>query len=132
MDTRSRVLSRADRHDVDAVLDAARVDPLTGLDPAEAARRLAEVGRNALPETPRVTLGDQVITQLREPMAILLLVAAAVSGFSAATTQPSDRPPTPTTERPPPASTPSRRTTTLKVAGPPSTATFRVAAILRA
>lgn len=77
---RSRVLSRADRHDVDAALEAAGVDPRTGLDQAEAERRRAEVGPNELPEPPRVTLGEQVVTQLREPMAILLLVAAAVSG----------------------------------------------------
>ncbi|HEX6256979.1 MAG TPA: cation-transporting P-type ATPase [Euzebyales bacterium] len=75
-----QVIPRADRHTVEDVLEAAGVDPARGLTPGEARARAELAGPNALPEPRRAGLGEQVLTQLREPMAVLLLVAAAVSG----------------------------------------------------
>ena len=51
-----------------------------GLDPAEAAARLAREGPNELPERPPVPLWRRALGQLREPMALLLLAAALVTG----------------------------------------------------
>ncbi len=77
----SDVLDHADRYAVATVLDAARVDPLTGLSAQEARQRLIADGRNELPQPPPQKFSAQVIGQLREPMALLLLGAACVSGI---------------------------------------------------
>ncbi|GAA3655495.1 cation-translocating P-type ATPase [Microbacterium marinilacus] len=55
------------------------VDPERGLTADEAASRLAEHGPNELRGTPPVPLWRRVLTQLRDPLVVLLLVAAAVS-----------------------------------------------------
>lgn len=54
---------------------------VAGLTTAEADRRLAEVGPNALPPARRASLLARTGRELREPMAVLLLGAAAVSGI---------------------------------------------------
>ena len=53
-----------------------------GLDPGEAARRLAVAGPNELPAARRDPLVARLLRQLREPMALLLLVAAVVAGLA--------------------------------------------------
>ena len=55
------------------------VDPSSGLDAAEAARRLAADGPNALPSAPPVPLWRKVLAQFRDPLIYLLLVAIAIS-----------------------------------------------------
>jgi P-type Ca2+ transporter type 2C len=57
-------------------------DARSGLDEAEAARRLVEVGPNELPPARPRALWLRVVDQLREPMSLLLLAAAVVSGFA--------------------------------------------------
>jgi Ca2+-transporting ATPase len=57
-------------------------DPMRGLDGAEAARRLATVGRNELPPPRRRAVVLRLLDQLREPMNLLLLGAASVSGVA--------------------------------------------------
>jgi calcium-translocating P-type ATPase len=66
---------------VEALLAGLGTDPRHGLPHDEAARRLAEVGRNELPRPPPESWRQRVARQLREPMSVLLLVAAAVSGI---------------------------------------------------
>lgn len=68
-----------------AVLGALGSDP-SGLDDAEAGRRLGQVGPNVLAER-RVTAAGVLGRQLRNPLLILLLGAAVVSG---ATGDPAD------------------------------------------
>ena len=53
--------------------------PAGGLTSAEAARRLADVGPNSLPRPRRVTPAGRVLTQLRDPMILLLLAAGIVT-----------------------------------------------------
>jgi P-type Ca2+ transporter type 2C len=62
---------------------ASQVEPdlLRGLDPDEAAARLARFGPNELSPQPRDHWWMRMLRQLREPMAILLMVAAAVAGI---------------------------------------------------
>ncbi len=55
---------------------------LRGLTSAEAARRLAEAGRNELPTAKRRSPLLRIAAQFREPMNVLLLSAAAVSGVA--------------------------------------------------
>jgi Ca2+-transporting ATPase len=57
---------------------AEAVDPGLGLTGAEAARRLAAEGPNALPEAERRTLGRVVLEVVREPMLALLLASTAI------------------------------------------------------
>jgi len=57
------------------------VDPKAGLDDAEAARRLAEFGPNALDETSGRSIGHIVRSTLREPMFLLLLGASGLYLF---------------------------------------------------
>ncbi len=52
----------------------------TGLSGDEAARRLAEHGRNELPRAETASLAVRALAQLREPMAVLLVAAATISG----------------------------------------------------
>mgnify|MGYP001019933359 FL=1 len=55
-----------------------RLAPEVGLSSAEAARRLAEHGRNELPEAPGPTVIGRVGQQLRDPMILLLCGALAL------------------------------------------------------
>jgi len=55
------------------------VDPVAGLTTAEAARRLAAGGPNALRSAPEVPLWRRLLVQVRDPLVVLLLVAVAVS-----------------------------------------------------
>ena len=55
------------------------VDPDTGLDPADAAGRLAEHGANALPEPEPPSFWLRVLVQFENPMQLLLLGAGAAS-----------------------------------------------------
>jgi len=57
------------------------IDVSTGLDDAEAARRLASSGPNSLPEGRGRRLRDLVVEQFRDVMILLLLAAAVVSGI---------------------------------------------------
>ncbi|MEV4706368.1 cation-transporting P-type ATPase [Actinoplanes sp. NPDC049316] len=50
-----------------------------GLSSAEAAERLAQDGPNSLPTHPRVPVWRRVLTQLRDPLIIVLLVAIALT-----------------------------------------------------
>ena len=62
------------------VVERVRVDPDTGLDHAEAARRLADHGPNALPEHAGRGLLQLAVEQVKDVMILLLVVAAVVSG----------------------------------------------------
>ncbi|WP_346434009.1 cation-transporting P-type ATPase [Nonomuraea composti] len=53
--------------------------PLTGLTSAEAASRLARDGANLLPQQPPVPLWRRVVTQLRDPLIVVLLVATVLT-----------------------------------------------------
>ena len=55
-----------------------------GLGSAEVEKRLKESGLNKLKEGEKVSLLSRFLTQLKEPMIIILIVAAAVSGITAA------------------------------------------------
>ncbi len=55
-----------------------------GLSPDEAARRFAQNGPNKLAEQKKPSLLVRFLSQLRDPMTLILLAAAAVSGFTAA------------------------------------------------
>ncbi len=65
---------------VPEVADRVAVDPATGLDRTDAARRLAEHGPNLLPEHHARGLWDLVREQFKDVMILLLLAAAIVSG----------------------------------------------------
>ena len=54
-----------------------------GLTSAESEKRLAENGKNKLKEGEKVTFLQRFLSQLKDPMIIILLAAAAVSGFTA-------------------------------------------------
>lgn len=57
------------------------VDPGTGLDPLEAARRLARDGPNALPAPHHRGLARMVVGQFADVMVLLLLASAVVAGL---------------------------------------------------
>jgi len=65
--------------EADAVVAALESDRRDGLAGAEAARRLATSGRNALPETPPRSLLAVLAGQFRSPLIYLLLVAAGIA-----------------------------------------------------
>jgi Ca2+-transporting ATPase len=71
-----------------SLLDAAEVarslgsDPTEGLTAAEAAGRLARVGRNRLESAPPVPVWRKLLAQFRDPLIYLLLAATAVSLFA--------------------------------------------------
>src|SRR5262245_37165240 len=65
----------------DAVLAALRVDPATGLSGAEAAKRLAATGPNALPEEEPEPGWRRFLEQYRSYMQIILIAAAVVSAL---------------------------------------------------
>jgi P-type Ca2+ transporter type 2C len=52
-----------------------------GLTSADAARLLAAVGPNRLPDPPRRGVGSRLVEQLRDPMILLLLGAAALTTY---------------------------------------------------
>ncbi|MBE6038532.1 MAG: calcium-translocating P-type ATPase, PMCA-type [Anaerofustis stercorihominis] len=54
-----------------------------GLTSSEAARRLAENGKNKLTEAKKDSLAKRLFNQLKDPMLIILIVAAVLSGFTA-------------------------------------------------
>ncbi len=56
---------------------------LSGLPEAEAARRLAENGKNKLVEGKKDSLFKRFFAQLADPMIVILLAAAAISAFTA-------------------------------------------------
>ena len=66
---------------VTEVVGRVRVDPDTGLERAEAARRLAEHGPNELPEHVGRGLLQLAVEQVKDVMILLLVVAAVVSGL---------------------------------------------------
>ncbi len=53
-----------------------------GLTDAEAAGRLQQYGPNKLKDTPKPTFFQRLLTQLRDPMLLILLAAAAVSALT--------------------------------------------------
>ena len=55
------------------------VDPDTGLDPAEAQRRLGRYGANELRPAPPVPLWRKILRQFQDPLIYLLLAAIAIS-----------------------------------------------------
>ena len=50
-----------------------------GLSSQEAAKRLEQYGPNKLKEAPKPTWLQRFLTQLKDPMLIILMIAAAVS-----------------------------------------------------
>src|ERR1700754_1121701 len=67
----------------DAVAGALHVDPAEGLTGAEAARRLAATGPNALPEEEPEPGWRRFLDQYRSYMQLILIVAAVVSALIA-------------------------------------------------
>lgn len=57
-----------------------QVDSERGLEPAEAAKRLAEYGKNRLEEEKKVPLWQKLLDQFKDFMIIILIVAALISG----------------------------------------------------
>ncbi len=64
------------------VVERLETDPDRGLSAQEAARRLAEYGENTLEEGKQAGLLRRCLTQLKDPMILVLLVAAALSFFA--------------------------------------------------
>ena len=65
--------------EVQATAHAQRTDPGNGLDPQEAARRLAADGPNELRSAPPVPAWRRILAQFRDPLIYLLLAAVAIS-----------------------------------------------------
>ncbi|MFF5157694.1 cation-translocating P-type ATPase [Streptomyces sp. NPDC000348] len=80
-------MAHSERAGPDAVAPARPGAPRTassassaaGLSSAEAARRLARHGPNAIPEEPRTPVWRRVLQQLRDPLILVLLVAAVLT-----------------------------------------------------
>lgn len=53
-------------------------DPIIGLTPDDAARRLAQDGPNALPEAERLGVLRLIVQTVREPMVLMLLLAGSL------------------------------------------------------
>jgi Ca2+-transporting ATPase len=79
MDRRGSGTPLAHSRSYDDVLHAHATDGARGLTATEAARRLAEVGPNALPEAPRKPWWRVLIAQVQSPLILLLVVAAAIA-----------------------------------------------------
>jgi Ca2+-transporting ATPase len=62
-----------------AVVEALRTDAADGLATADAGRRLAEVGRNALTAAERFAAWRRLLAQFTSPLVLLLVAATAVS-----------------------------------------------------
>ncbi|WP_078592042.1 cation-translocating P-type ATPase [Streptomyces megasporus] len=69
-------------HGPPAASSAAEVARPDGLTEEEAARRLAEVGRNEVGEAPRTPLWARVVAQLRDPLILVLLGAVVLTVFT--------------------------------------------------
>jgi Ca2+-transporting ATPase len=69
------------RLDPDAAVARLASDAAAGLEPAEATRRLAAEGPNALPEGRRRSLAAMLLGQFSDFMILVLLAAALVSGI---------------------------------------------------
>lgn len=65
------------------VLREQDVDAEQGLSEAQAARRLEEHGKNKLVEAKKTPIWKRFLSQLADPMIIILIAAAAVSGITA-------------------------------------------------
>lgn len=65
--------------DTREVAEAFSVDPLVGLTPKEAQERLRQFGENVLRAKPHVPVWRRILSQLKDPLVVLLIVAAAVS-----------------------------------------------------
>ena len=68
----------------DEVLGRLGVDAEQGLDPKEAARKLAEHGPNKLDEEKKTPLWIRFFEQMADPMVIMLIVAAVISAVTGA------------------------------------------------
>jgi Ca2+-transporting ATPase len=66
---------------IDQVAERLDTQPVRGLSVAEAARRLAAVGDNAVRGQPPVPLWRRLLRQFRDMVVWILLVAACISGF---------------------------------------------------
>jgi Ca2+-transporting ATPase len=66
---------------VDEVVQLLETEADRGLEPTEAAARLATFGSNDLPSSPPTPWWARLTRQMVEPMAVLLIVAAAVAGL---------------------------------------------------
>jgi Ca2+-transporting ATPase len=62
-----------------ALATAARGDPLSGLDTEEALRRLADLGPNIVAARRRISPIASTLTQLRDPLMLVLLAAAVLT-----------------------------------------------------
>lgn len=67
--------------DATKVIGELNVDKATGLSQEEAARRLAENGRNEFEEKKKKTIFRMFISQLNDPMIYILMVAVVISAF---------------------------------------------------
>ena len=65
------------------VLQEQEVNAQQGLSEAQAARRLEEHGKNKLVESKKTPVWKRFLSQLADPMIIILIAAAAVSGVTA-------------------------------------------------
>jgi P-type Ca2+ transporter type 2C len=84
MEMESRTGSGATPWHVRSADEAARalsVEPAAGLEAAEAERRLAQYGQNALPEGRRRSIARMVLDQFSDFMILVLIAAAVVSGI---------------------------------------------------
>ncbi len=66
----------------DEVLSEVKSSPETGLTTAEAEARLAEGGKNKLAEGKKITLLQRIISQIMDPMVLVLIAAAVVSAVT--------------------------------------------------
>ncbi len=78
LDPRAVALS-SHAHDAGDVAAELRVDPALGLEPAEAVRRAALVGPNALEETRPTSLGAMLVEAATEPFVLLLALAGILA-----------------------------------------------------
>ena len=62
-----------------AIADALAVDPASGLSSAEASRRAADAGPNALEESKREPVWRMVVEAVTEPFIIMLAVAGVLA-----------------------------------------------------
>ena len=79
MNTRQQDLPSPWAATADDLAARLQTDPDTGLDTAEAARRLQLHGPNALAETPPVPAWRRLLAQFRDPLIYLLIAAIAIS-----------------------------------------------------
>ncbi len=73
------LLSDAHARQTGDVCASLGTDPVRGLEPAEAARRLATLGPNALAAAPSVPAWRRFLAQFESPLVLLLIAAGAIS-----------------------------------------------------